>query len=118
MYIPLISRCLDPGTYALWTGASPQEGRVTFLGTGSALPSKYRNVTSNLLTFGDAHLLLDAGEGTYGQLYRNVGGDQDRLRALLASLHAVWISHNHADHHLGLVRILSERPAEVHGVDG
>ncbi|OQR99344.1 hypothetical protein ACHHYP_20309 [Achlya hypogyna] len=90
-----------------------QAGSVTFLGTGSALPSKYRNVTSNLLQLDDKYLLLDAGEGTYGQLYRHVGGDAAKLEELLARLHVVWISHNHADHHLGLVRILSERSPEL-----
>ncbi|KDO32916.1 hypothetical protein SPRG_02608 [Saprolegnia parasitica CBS 223.65] len=95
------------------SAACVQAGAVTFLGTGSAIPSKYRNVTSNLLRFGDAYLLLDAGEGTYGQLYRHVGGDEAALTALLTNLHVVWISHNHADHHLGLVRLLSRRPIEL-----
>ncbi|RHY62044.1 hypothetical protein DYB34_003446 [Aphanomyces astaci] len=85
------------------------DGRVTFLGTGSAIPSKYRNVTSNLIAIGSSFLLLDAGEGCYGQLFRHVGGDDGKLKHLLENLHVVWISHNHADHHLGLVRLLSQR---------
>ncbi|KAF0711810.1 Aste57867_5068 [Aphanomyces stellatus] len=84
-------------------------GRVTFLGTGSALPSKYRNVTSNVVEFGSSVLLLDSGEGCYGQLFRYVEGDKTRLDTLMKNLHVVWISHNHADHHLGLIRLLSER---------
>ncbi|ETW09117.1 hypothetical protein, variant 1 [Aphanomyces invadans] len=85
------------------------QGHVTFLGTGSAIPSKYRNVTSNLIAIGSSFLLLDSGEGCFGQLFRSVGGDKAKLTHLLENLHVVWISHNHADHHLGLVRLLSER---------
>ncbi|OQS02614.1 zinc phosphodiesterase ELAC protein 2 isoform 2 [Thraustotheca clavata] len=97
------------------TSSSPtlQNGSVTFVGTGSAIPSKYRNVTSNLLQFGDSFMLLDAGEGTYGQLFRHVQGDVSKLKSLIESLHVVWISHNHADHHLGLVRLLSERSSTL-----
>ena len=52
--------------------------------------------------------LFDCGEGTYGQLYRRFG--YSRLGSLISiDLKAVFISHLHADHHLGLVRILTER---------
>lgn len=45
--------------------------RVVLLGTGAACPSKYRNVTSLYLDF-DARggMLVDCGEGTWGQLVR------------------------------------------------
>ncbi|KAF1788210.1 Metallo-beta-lactamase [Phytophthora cactorum] len=66
------------------------DGRITFLGTGCAIPSKYRN-------------------GSLGQMYRYVGGDKRRLQELVDRLKCVWISHNHADHHLGLLRLLSSR---------
>ena len=46
-------------------------------------------------------LLLDCGEGTYGQLVRRYGADTD---AVLAGLRLIWISHIHADHHAGLAR--------------
>ena len=92
-------------------------GAITFLGTGSALPSKYRNVTSNLLEIATASgknaMLLDSGEGCFGQLFRYVEGNRDALSTLLEKLHCVWISHNHADHHLGLGRLLSERSMKV-----
>ena len=47
---------------------------VVFLGTGAAIPSKYRNVTGiHLNRFGLGSLLLDCGEGTWGQLVRRYG---------------------------------------------
>jgi len=77
------------------------------LGTGSALPSKYRNVTGIYFEPGvKAGILLDAGEGTYGQLYRRFGSEIDEI---ITRLQAVWISHVHADHHLGLIRIMHKR---------
>lgn len=195
-------------------GASRSD--VSFLGTGSAVPSKYRNVTGMLVRLspsgasepassppvgsaaavaaqesgsegggwadarvaavgGDASrslgggdgasvvdeagdvggegsaggafeggsILLDAGEGSFGQLWRmfgesssshsrstsSSGDDKDgaaaaaasasgintRAQQMLRDLSAVWISHPHADHHLGLVRILSERNKLLRG---
>lgn len=44
---------------------------ILFLGTGAAMPSKYRNVTATYLhLFSRGGMLLDCGEGTYGQLRR------------------------------------------------
>ena len=51
-------------------------------------------------------ILLDAGEGCLGALRRRFGCATD---AMVGGLELVWISHMHADHHLGLVAIL-----EVH----
>ena len=97
--------------------------RVTFLGTGAALPSKYRNVSSTYVAVnpGAAHgewgFLLDAGEGTLGQLRRRFGFHG--AAAAVASLAFVYVSHIHADHHLGLVRILAERQrVSGDGADG
>ncbi|EGZ06400.1 hypothetical protein PHYSODRAFT_531194 [Phytophthora sojae] len=56
-----------------------------------------------------AGMMLDCGEGTLGQMYRYAGGDAKRLQELVDRLKCVWISHNHADHHLGLLRLLSHR---------
>ncbi|KAK5069631.1 hypothetical protein LTR64_008312 [Lithohypha guttulata] len=78
---------------------------VTTLGTGSAVPSKYRNVSANLLhipTLG--YFLLDCGESTLGQLKRLHTPEQ--LDEILCNLHMIWISHLHADHHLGTMPIL------------
>lgn len=92
-----------------------------FMGTGSAIPSKHRNVTCMLLTRGifvdrqgvthfaenAACMLLDCGEGSYTQLTRKFG--KKHMPHLLRTLELVHISHMHADHHLGLTRILQQR---------
>eukprot|EP00878_Enallax_costatus_P021077 GHUV01022298.1.p1 GENE.GHUV01022298.1~~GHUV01022298.1.p1 ORF type:complete len:210 (+),score=16.87 GHUV01022298.1:128-757(+) len=51
--------------------------------------------------------LLTAGEDTMGQLERRFGR-KDAARRIL-QLHAVWISHMHADHHGGLYPLLLHR---------
>lgn len=43
--------------------------RISFLGTSSAVPSKYRNVTGYLVEVAaDTALMVDVGEGSYGQM--------------------------------------------------
>jgi ribonuclease Z len=79
----------------------------TFLGTGAAIPSKYRNVTSILLQHGDSSILMDCGEASLGQLYKRFG--QEETEKILKSLRFVWISHIHADHHMGLASIIGAR---------
>lgn len=102
-------------------------GRITFLGTGCAIPSKYRNVTGMYLELArpgsnDSEndfvgMMLDCGEGSLGQLYRYAGGDRARLQQLVDRLKFIWISHNHADHHLGVLRMLSYRSCDEDGVE-
>jgi hypothetical protein len=55
--------------------ATPADSfEVVFLGTGAALPSKYRNVSATYVHTANAEgFLLDAGEGTLGQMYRKYG---------------------------------------------
>ncbi|KAN0065944.1 hypothetical protein ACQY0O_001078 [Thecaphora frezii] len=102
--------------------AATEDLLVTTLGTGSAMPSKYRNVISTLVqTPHDGNLLLDAGESTYGLLKRKfgchregtaaaaAGGKGEDVDAVLRNLRCLFISHIHADHHLGLVTLLRER---------
>ncbi|EMR11049.1 hypothetical protein PNEG_00648 [Pneumocystis murina B123] len=80
--------------------------KVITLGTGSALPSHYRNVSSTVLRIpGHGSVILDAGEGTLGQLSRQFGPDLD---SFLKDLKWIYISHLHADHHLGTIRILKQ----------
>lgn len=94
-------------------------GELIFTGTGSAVPCKHRNVTGMYLRMNNGNsLLLDVGEGTVGQLLRSwkstLPSDKnasDEYHSRLKSIKAVWISHPHADHHLGLLRLLSERAA-------
>ena len=52
----------------------------------------YVHVLSN-----QGSILLDCGEGTYGQLYRHYGKCVDQV---LSQVKCVFISHIHADHHL------------------
>lgn len=75
------------------------------LGTGSAMPSKYRNVSATLVRVpGVGSYLFDCGENTLGSLRRLLGADG--LAEELRNLRAVWISHLHADHHLGTTSVL------------
>lgn len=95
-------------------------GELIFTGTGSAIPCKHRNVTGMYLRMDNGNsMLLDVGEGTVGQLLQSwqstVSSDKtstiDEYRERLRGIKAVFISHPHADHHLGLLRLLSERAA-------
>lgn len=104
------------------------EVKVTPLGTGSAIPSKYRNVSSTLVHVPPASsdrergsesseelddpvesdfILLDTGEGTWGQLERRFGSEG--ARRVLRGIKLISISHMHQDHHAGLTRIMQER---------
>ena len=69
------------------------------LGTGSSAPGKYRNVSSTLIELPSSNILLDCGEGTLGQLFRVFG---PRLEEVLMKIRLIFISHLHADHHLGM----------------
>lgn len=81
------------------------------LGTGSALPSRSRNVSCTLIRVpGIGNYLLDCGENSLGQLRRMYGfAGAD---AILRDLKAIWISHSHADHHLGTISVI-KRFSEV-----
>ncbi|KAF3626577.1 cox19 family protein [Capsicum annuum] len=88
---------------------------IVFLGTGSSVPSKYRNVSSiHVNLFSKGVLLLDCGEGTLAQLKRRYGiiGADSAVR----NLKCIWISHIHADHHAGLSRMLALRRDLLKGV--
>jgi len=100
------------------SGIGNDDGELIFTGTGSAIPCKHRNVTGMCLqTRKGRCIMLDVGEGTLGQLYRMWGGKRgvhhnirpEIFDESLKNIKAVWISHPHADHHLGLLRLLSER---------
>uniref|UniRef100_A0A8C5QS61 Zinc phosphodiesterase ELAC protein 2 n=1 Tax=Leptobrachium leishanense TaxID=445787 RepID=A0A8C5QS61_9ANUR len=88
-------------------GGEPRYPEIVFLGTGSAVPMKTRNVSSTLVNVSPSQsLLLDCGEGTFGQLHRHYG---DAIEDVLSRISAVFISHIHADHHTGLLNILLQR---------
>ena len=81
---------------------------VTFLGTGSSVPSKYRCVSSILVeTEKDNFILLDCGEGTLLQIHRQFG--RQMALSILRNLNAIYVSHLHADHHMGLISLVQEQ---------
>ena len=103
----------DPAASAPYDGPGA-DLRITTLGTGSAIPSKYRNVSSTLLecpamtSDGEPGvILLDCGEGTLGQMRRMYG--MEGMKRVYRELRMVFVSHMHADHHLGLQAILEDR---------
>lgn len=88
---------------------------IVTLGTGSALPSKYRNVVSTLLKVpykaagGEVKnrmVLLDAGENTLGTIKRSFNSIS--VRKIFKDLGLIYLSHLHADHHLGIVSVMKE----------
>nr|CAD1843410.1 unnamed protein product [Ananas comosus var. bracteatus] len=85
-----------------------EDMEITLLGTGSSQPSKYRNVSSVFINlFARGCMLLDCGEGTLAQLKRRFG--VKGADEVVKNLKCIWVSHIHADHHTGLVRILALR---------
>lgn len=72
---------------------------VTILGSASAVPLPGRHQTSLLVQVHEESYLLDCGEGAQMQLMK-VHARPNRLRA-------IFISHLHPDHYLGLMGLLS-----------
>ncbi|MCC6332986.1 MAG: ribonuclease Z [Myxococcales bacterium] len=71
--------------------------RLTFLGTSAAMPTLHRNV-SGLAVKADTDLLLfDCGEGSQRQMIRFGTG---------FAVDAVFFTHFHADHYLGIIGFL------------
>ncbi|KAL1634419.1 hypothetical protein SLS58_010707 [Diplodia intermedia] len=90
------------------------EAEIIALGTGSAVPSKYRNVSATLVRVpGYGSYLLDAGENTLGQLQRVFKPAE--LAQVLKELRVIWLSHMHADHILGIVGVIKAWYEVVHG---
>src|SRR5271168_5163792 len=87
-----------------------------FAGTAGSVPSARRGLPAILVHRGGDRMLFDCGEGTQRQLLRSVG---------LADLEAVFITHFHADHWLGLPGMLKsfalrdrDAPLTVYGPRG
>lgn len=93
---------------------SRPDTEVITLGTGSALPSKYRNVSGTLLRVpGIGNYLFDCGENTLGQLQRMFPPEE--LLEVIRNLRMIWISHLHADHHLGTASMIKAWYRIKHG---
>jgi ribonuclease BN (tRNA processing enzyme) len=100
----------------------PRDPILSFLGTGCATPSKYRSNSAILVQCTEGLLdpisnnfeqypwgmLLDAGESACCQLHQLCGSDQQKYNDILLNIRIIWISHHHADHHTGLIRLLQE----------
>lgn len=87
--------------------------RVTFLGTGGTLPTPDRNPSSIFVNREGDMMLFDCGEGTQQQMMRAKTG---------MKLSAIYITHFHADHFLGipgLIQTMSfngrEEPFDIYG---
>src|SRR5215218_8225769 len=87
-----------------------------FAGTAGSVPSARRGLPALLLRAGGDRILFDCGEGTQQQLLRSIG---------LPELDAVFITHFHLDHWLGLLGMVKtfdlrarERPLTLHGPPG
>ncbi|MEA2292883.1 MAG: ribonuclease [Solirubrobacteraceae bacterium] len=90
--------------------------QLFFAGTGGSVPTARRGLPAILVRAGGDRLLFDCGEGTQRQLLRSVG---------LPDLDAVFVTHFHADHWLGLPGMLKTfdlrartKPLHVHGPPG
>jgi ribonuclease Z len=87
-----------------------------FAGTAGSVPTARRGLPAVLLRRGGDRLLFDCGEGTQRQLLRTVG---------LPDIEAVYLTHLHADHWLGLPGMLKSfdlrdraAPLAVYGPPG
>jgi len=91
--------------------------KVTFLGTGSSIPTARRNHSATLLQYKGETILLDCGEGTQRQ-FRKAGISMSKITKIL-------LSHWHGDHVLGLPGLMYtmivngyNRKLEVYGPKG
>jgi ribonuclease Z len=87
-----------------------------FAGTAGSVPTPRRGLPALLLRAGGDRILFDCGEGTQQQLLRSIG---------LPDVDAIFITHFHLDHWLGLVGMLKtfdlrgrERTLNVYGPPG
>lgn len=87
-----------------------------FAGTAGSMPTAARGLPAILVRAGGDQLLFDCGEGTQQQLLRSIG---------LPELDAVFVTHFHLDHWLGLIGMIKtfdlrgrSTPLVVHGPPG
>ena len=76
---------------------------VVFLGTSSMYPTKTRSHPAVLIKYNGHHILFDCGEGTQRQM-RIIGES-------VMKLEAIFITHWHGDHSLGVAGILQSLTA-------
>jgi ribonuclease Z len=72
---------------------------LTIIGSGSAKPTRKRNASAQVLTYGKIHFLIDCAEGTQLQL--------SILKISPMRISHIFISHLHGDHYFGLIGLIS-----------
>ena len=87
-----------------------------FAGTAGSMPTAARGLPAILVRAGGDQLLFDCGEGTQQQLLRSIG---------LPELDAIFVTHLHLDHWLGLIGLIKTfdlrgraTPLTIHGPPG
>lgn len=76
-----------------------QPFKIHILGCGSALPTRRHNPSSQVIDIRGKLFMVDCGEGTQIQVRRS--------RINFTKLYAIFISHMHGDHVLGLIGMIS-----------
>lgn len=91
--------------------------KVTILGSNSASPAHDRHPSSQILDVENDYYMIDCGEGTQFQL--------NTYQVARSRIRAIFISHLHGDHYLGLLGLLTtmsmsnrEEPLTVVGPHG
>ena len=88
--------------------------RITFLGTGTGIPTPKRNSSGIYLDYQGDRFIWDCGEGTLIQILK--------AKLNFMKIDRVFITHFHADHFIGLLGLIQsmslegrERPLNVYG---
>lgn len=84
---------------------------LTILGSSSALPTKTRNLSAQVLNLNEKVFLIDCADGTQMQL--------KRCNIKTSRINHIFISHLHGDHFFGLIGLVSSmhllgREADLH----
>ena len=89
---------------------------LVYLGTGGSVPTPRRSTACLLARAGGDRILFDCGEGSQRQMQRSTG---------LVQVDEIYVTHLHADHYLGIPRLLKtydlndrQRPLRVLGPPG